>query len=122
MKRIIISWAVGSLLFASMGCTTMREVRPAERPLQEVLRTGDHVIVYEDSGRIVDMRYVRTDGTTLRGSLFADGLTPVEVEIDRIERVEVERIAAGRTGLAVVGGIIMAPIAALGLGMSLAEQ
>ncbi|WP_405231709.1 hypothetical protein [Lentisalinibacter salinarum] len=122
MKRIIISWALVSLLFASTGCTTMREVRPGERPLREVLRTGDHVIVYEDTGRIVDMRYVWTDGTTLRGSLFADGLTPVEVEIDRIERVEVERIAAGRTGLAVVGGIIMAPIAALGLGMALAEQ
>lgn len=122
MKRIIISWTVVSLLFASAGCTSMREVRPAERPLTEVLRTGDHVIVYEDTGRIVDMRYVRTDGTTLRGSLYTDGLTPVTVEIDRIERVEVERIAAGRTGLAVAGGIILAPIAALGLGLALAEQ
>ena len=122
MKKTIVICTALSFLVTSVGCTSMRELRPSDRALDEVLRTGDHVIVYEDTGRIVDMRYVRTDGSLLRGSLFEDGLTPVAVEMERIERVEIERVAVGRTSLAVAGGIILAPIAALGLGLSLAEQ
>lgn len=121
--RILIATAAGlTMVIATVGCTTMRAVSHTERPLEEVLRTGDHIVVYEDTGRILDMRYVLIDGGTLRGSLAADGLTPVAVELDRIERVEVERLAAGRSSLAVAGGIILAPIAALGLGLGLAEQ
>lgn len=122
MRNLIVVVAALAVLATVCGCTSMREVRLTKRPLEEVLRTGDHIVVYEDTGRILDMRYVLIDGGTLRGSLAADGLTPVAVELVRIERVEVERLAAGRSSLAVAGGIILAPIAALGLGLGLAEQ
>ena len=58
----------------------------------------------------------------MRGSLVFDGLEPVEVRLDEIEKIEAERIAAGRTAAAVLGGVVLAPIAAVGAGIVLAEQ
>jgi hypothetical protein len=58
----------------------------------------------------------------MRGSLFFDGLEKVEVELGDIEKIEAERIAAGRTAAAVLGGVVLAPLAAVGAGIALAEQ
>ena len=110
------------LLAALVGCTTMQEVKPKEVLLMGHLKIGDHIVVYEKSGRIVDMRFVLIEGEVLRGSLFDDGLEPVEIKLDQIEKIEAERIAAGRTTAAVLGGIVLAPIAAVGAGLAFAEQ
>ena len=109
-------------LSAVTGCTTMKEVNHQNVDLENYLDIGDHIVVYEKSGRIIDMRFVIIEGTTMRGSYIDDGLEPVEVELDQIERIETEKIAAGRTIAAVLGGIVLAPLAAIGAGVGLAEM
>lgn len=110
------------VLAAFGGCTTMKEVRPQDGSVVDYLEIGDHIVVYEKSGRIVDMRFVLGDENVLRGSLSHDGLEAVEISIADIERIEAERVAAGRTTGVIVGGIVLAPIAALGAGLALAGQ
>lgn len=121
MTRNILKCLMVLMLPVFVGCTTMQEVKPKDGMPADFLEIGDHIIVYEKSGRIVDMRFVRVDENVLRGSLFSDGLEPVAIDIDQIERIEAERIAAGRTAGAVLGGIVLAPIAAVGAGMAIAE-
>ncbi len=122
MRPCIHSSMTILLLFALVGCTTMQEVKQQEGLLTNYLEIGDHIIVYETSGRMVDMRFVLVEGNVLRGSLFNDGLEAVEIKLEHIEKIEAERIALGRTTAAVLGGIVLAPIAALGAGLALAEQ
>ena len=112
------------MLFVAIlaGCTTMKEVKQKDRPLGDYLNIGDHIVVYEKSGKIVDMRFVLIEDDVLRGSYFDDGLEPVEIRLDQIEKVEAERIAVGRSAAVVLGGILLAPIAAVGAGLALAGQ
>ena len=118
-----IRTAISIILFALLsGCTTMQEMKARDIQLADQLTTGDHVIVYTRSGRIIDMRFVLIEGDVMRGSLAVDGLEPVEIRLNEIEKIEAERIAAGRTAAAVLGGIVLAPIAAVGAGLVLAEQ
>ena len=122
MRRCIYRSPATLLLAALFGCTTMQEVKQQEWLLTDYLEIGDHIIVYETSGRIVDMRFVLMEGNVLRGSLFDDGLESVEIKLEHIEKIEAERIAFGRTTAAVLGGIVLAPLAAVGAGLALAEQ
>ncbi len=110
------------LLAALLGCTTMQEVKQREGLLTDYLEIGDHIIVYETDGRIVDMRFVLVEDNVLRGSLFDDGLESVEIQLEHIEKIEAERIALGRSTAAVLGGIVLAPLAAVGAGLALAGQ
>ena len=113
-KLIIILIAGISLV----GCTTMRPIEAQRSNLTEQVEVGDHLIVYEKSGRIVDMTLGVIDGDSLEGTLADNSLIPVEVDINDIEKVEVEKIDGVKTTLAVVGGtIVILPllvIAALG--------
>ena len=122
MRHCTHNYLVFFLLLYLSGCSTMQEVRRDVAQLKDYLEVGDHVVVYEKSGRIIDMRFVLIDGDVLRGSLFFDGLEKVEVELGDIEKIEAERIAAGRTVAAVLGGVVLAPLAAVGAGIALAEQ
>jgi len=122
MRRSIYRSLATLLLAALFGCTTMQEVKQQEWLLTDYLEIGDHIIVYETNGRIVDMRFVLIEGNVLRGSLFDDGLESVEIKLEHIEKIEAERIAFGRTTAAVLGGIVLAPLAAVGAGLALAEQ
>lgn len=102
-----------------VGCTTMRPVETEQSKLTEQLEVGDHLIVYEKSGRIVDMTLDVIGGDSLEGTLAGNNFIPVEVDIDDIEKIEVEKIDGVKTTLAVVGGVIvivpLAMIAAVGL-------
>ncbi len=121
--RLCIYRSLATLLLAALfGCTTMQEVKQQEWLLTDYLEIGDHIIVYETNGRIVDMRFVLIEGNVLRGSLFDDGLESVEIKLEHIQKIEAERIAFGRTTAAVLGGIVLAPLAAVGAGLALAEQ
>ena len=122
MRVCIYSILIVLLHLALLGCTTMQEVKQRGAQLSDYLKIGDHIIVYEKTGRIVDMRFVLVDGDVLRGSFFDDGLEPVEINLEQIEKIEAERIAAGRTTAAVLGGIVLAPIAAIGAGLAISEQ
>ncbi len=102
-----------------VGCTTMRPMETEQSKLTEQLEVGDHLIVYEKSGRIVDMTLDVIDGDSLEGTLAGNNFIPVDVNIDDIEKIEVEKIDGVKTTLAVVGGVIvivpLAMIAAVGL-------
>ncbi len=102
-KLIIILIAGISLV----GCTTMRPIEPQQSNLIEQVEVGDHLIVYEKSGRIVDMTLGVIDGDSLEGTLADNSFLPVEVDIDDIEKIEVEKIDGAKTTLAVVGGTIV---------------
>ena len=102
-KLIIILIAGISLI----GCTTMRPIEAQQSNLAEQVEVGDHLIVYEKSGRIVDMTLGVIDGDSLEGTLADDTLIPVEVDINDIEKIEVEKIDGVKTTLAVVGGAIV---------------
>ena len=102
-----------------VGCTTMRPVETGQSRLTEQLEVGDHLVIYEKSGRIADMTLTLIDGDSLEGTLADNSLIPVEVDINDIEKIEVEKIDGVKTTLAVVGGAIvivpLAMIAAVGL-------
>ena len=113
-KLIVILIAGISL----MGCTTMKPVDIRKSDLTEQLDGGDHLVVYEKSGRKVDMTLTLIDADYLRGTLGENTSVPVEVHIDDIETIESEKIAVARTAGAILGGIVLLPFAVLGLAMS----
>ncbi len=90
-----------------VGCTTMRPIETGQANLIEQLEVGDHLIVYEKSGRIVDMTLAVIDDDSLEGTLADNSLVPVEVDINDIKKIEVEKIDGVKTTLAVVGGTII---------------
>ncbi len=102
-KLIIILTSAISLI----GCTTMRPIEAQQSNLAEQVEIGDHVIVYEKSGRIVDMTVAVIDGDSIAGTLADNSSLPVSVDINGIERIEVEKIDGAKTTLAVVGGTIV---------------
>ena len=68
------------------------------------------------------MTLTEIDGGVLRGSYRGQGLQSVEVFIDDIAMLEVEKISAGKTTAAVIGGIVLLPIVALGAVFAMAAQ
>ena len=90
-----------------VGCTTMRPVETGQSNLTEQLEVGDHLVIYEKSGRIADMTLTLIDGDSLEGTLAGNNFIPVEVDINDIEKIEVEKIDGVKTTLAVVGGTIV---------------
>lgn len=90
-----------------VGCTTMRPLETEQSSLIEQLEVGDHLVIYEKSGRIADMTLTLIGDDSLEGTLADNSLIPVEVDIDDIEKIEVEKIDGVKTTLAVVGGTIV---------------
>ena len=105
-----------------IGCTSMRELDSREPEFAAQIEVGDHLIVHEKGGRIVDMTLTEIDDGVLRGSYRGQGLQTVEVHIDEIALIEVEKISAGKTTAAVIGGIVLLPIVALGAVFAMAAQ
>ena len=105
-------------LFALSGCTTMKTVNLEKVNLVDVVETGDHLVIFEKTGRVVDMTLTRVEDNRLIGSLTGSGLSTVEVNIDDIEKIEIEKISGLKTTGAVIGGtaIVTAAAAAMLLG------
>ncbi len=104
------------------GCTSMRTVDLAQVDFADDIETGDHLVVYEKQGRIVDMKVTQVEGGVLYGSLTEDGLTTVKVRLTDVEKIEIEKISGAKTTGAVVGGIVLLPIFILGAGMAVAAE
>ena len=102
-KLIIILIASISMI----ACTTMRPIDREKYELNEKLEIGDHLVVYEKTGRIVDMKLDSIEGDYLEGTSTDGFPTMVDVKIDDIEKIEVEKIDGVKTTLAVVGGAIV---------------
>lgn len=103
-SKLIITLIAG---FSLLGCTTMRPIEAQQSNLAEQVEVGDHLIVYEKTGRIVDMTVSVIDDDYLEGTLADNTRIPVEVDINDIETIEVEKIDGAKTTLAVVGGAII---------------
>jgi len=119
-KQLILLVSIISLA----GCTSMRVVDMAQADFADSFETGDHLVVYERQGRIVDMTFTKLENGVLYGSLTNDGLMTVEVDLADIEKVEIEKISGAKTTGAVVGGIILLPVVAAGavLGVAASEM
>ncbi len=101
-----------------VGCTTMRPIDTRKADLIEQLKVGDYVVIYQKSGRSVDMTIHAIDAYTLQGTLGKNNGTSVQVDIDDIETIEKEGIAVAKTTGAILGGIVLLPFAILGVAMS----
>ena len=110
IKRILILITVFSLA----GCTSMRPMDISEPDFAEQLEAGDHLVVYEKSGRVIDMTLAQVEDTKLVGSWHDNGYDTVDIEIDQIVKIEIEKISGPKTTAAVVGGIILIPVVAAG--------
>ncbi|NVJ48852.1 MAG: hypothetical protein HWE13_11955 [Gammaproteobacteria bacterium] len=104
VTRLMLYWLILSLA----GCTSMRAVNPGQS--HESLALKDRIVVYEKSGRVIDMTLVRIDEHQIVGSLTNAPMTSVIIDLDDVEKIEVEAIDGGKTTLAVVGGIILLPL------------
>ena len=106
------------ILFVSFvaltGCTSMRTVDMAQEDFIDHFEVGDHLVVYEKQGRIIDMQFTQVEDGVLYGSLSNDGLTTVEVRVADIEKIEIEKVSGAKTTGAIVGGIILLPVVAAG--------
>ena len=92
---------------ALSGCTSMRAIE-SNASVAEQISVGEHLVVYEKSGRVVDMTVRVIDTDRLGGTLGTEGGAPVEVLLADIEKIEVERIDGAKTTLAVVGVTVVA--------------
>ena len=92
---------------ALSGCTSMRAIE-SNASVAEQISVGEHLVVYEKSGRVVDMTVRVIDTDRLGGTLGTEGGAPVEVLHADIEKIEVERIDGAKTTLAVVGVTVVA--------------
>ena len=112
MTNRIILVLIAAIAFS--GCTTMRPVNGEATDLAETARAGDRMVIYEKSGRIVDMTYSHLDGDRIVGSTGSNGHAPVEVAIADVQRLEIEKIDGAKTTLAIIGGtIVVVPLVAL---------
>ena len=102
-KRIVTLVTAISLV----GCTTMRTMEAEKETLAEKIEVGDHLVVYESSGRIVDMTLTEFDGSNLHGKLTADSFIGVDVNIDDVEKLEIEKVDGVKTTFAVIGGAVV---------------
>lgn len=109
-------------LTSMVGCTSMQSVKSEPSRLAEQLEVGDRLVIYESSGRVIDMTLAMIDGDTLRGALTIAPATLVEVNIADIQKIEVEKVDGGMTALAVVGGtaavVLVLPLLVLGAALS----
>lgn len=105
-------------VIALSGCTSMRTVDMAQADFTEHFETGDHLVVYETHGRIVDMKVTGVQNGVLYGSLAHDGLVTVKVRLADVEKIEIEKISGAKTTGAVIGGIVLLPVVAVGAGLA----
>jgi hypothetical protein len=108
-KSLIVLLAAVSLV----GCTSMRPLDANQANLASKLEAGDHVVVYERSGRILDMDFRDLQNDRIRG-WATDGTGPVSVGIDDVEHLEIEKIDGVKTTLAVAGGTVAAAVVIAG--------
>ncbi len=98
---------------ALTGCTTTRPL-DSTIGLSKQIEPGDHLIVYENTGRRLDMTLQSVAKDRLTGTLREDDSATVEVLFTAIEKMEVERIDGQRT-TTTVGGILLTAVLLIGL-------
>ena len=100
------------LLLAALvlsGCTTTRTV-DSTTGLTAQIQSGDHLIVYENSGRKLDMTLQSLANDRLTGMLSGNDGKTVEVLFTDIEKIEVKEIDRAKTAGVVIGTILGAAL------------
>jgi len=77
-------------------------VKPSE--ISQHLEAGDRLLIHEKSGRTLELDLTGIVGDLLYGTLPDDAGTRVQVAMNDIETIDVEKIDGVKTTLAVVGG------------------
>ncbi len=94
----------------------MRTIKTQKSNLTDQVAVGDHLKVYEKSGRIVDMTLRAFDHESLKGTLRDNSSTPVVVKINDIKKIKVEKHDKVKSMAAFLGVITVAvPILAIGM-------
>ncbi len=96
-------------ILALPGCTTTRPV-DSTTGLATQIQPGDHLVVYESTGRKLDMTLQGLAKDRLTGTLRADEGKTVEVLFTDIEKMEVRKIDRAKTAGVVVGTILGAAL------------
>ena len=109
-SKLIISLLAA---IALVGCTSMRPMDAARVDLASQLEPGDHLVVYESSGRVLDMKFRDIEEQRIRG-WDTESSGPVSVAVADIERLEIEKVDGVKTTLAVAGGTVAIAIVAAG--------
>ena len=117
-KKTILLAALLSLA----GCTSMRPLAMAQADFTDYIKTGDHLIVYEKYGRVLDIKVARVEPGVIHGSLVGAGWSTVMVELPDVEKIEIEKISGAKTTGAVVGGIVLLPIFVAFVGLGAAAE
>ena len=117
-RQLIVMISIVSLV----GCTSMRAIEMEQTDFTDHIDTGDHLVVYEKDGRIVDMHVAKVEETVLYGSLVGAGWSTVTVELKDVEKIEIEKISAAKTTGAAVGGLVLLPIVAAFAGLGMAAE
>lgn len=109
------------IIFSLIGCTSMVKMDHADPQKVAEIKIGDHLLVYEKSGRVSDFIVAYADETKVRGNVVQSGKSQVntgeyQVEINwqDITKLEIEKPDGAKTILAIAGGIVLIPVIVLG--------
>lgn len=107
MKNFVCMLTILSLL----GCTTFKPVEYKEVSLSEIVEVGKTYKFTEVDGSVTEMKVTSVSETEVTGTMES-GIGKTIQAVD-LQSIEVETIDGGKTTLAVIGGIILLPIALL---------
>lgn len=111
MKRVFIWSAIAALCLS--GCTTMRTVDHQGFPLTDLVAVGNTYTFTKTSGSRIVMEVTEVTNSYVVGTR-ANGLGTT-IEVNDLREIEVEKVEGGKTTLAVLGGIVIVPIAIVGV-------
>lgn len=111
--RTISHLVILSLLVCGSGCMSMQPLK-SQVPVTEQIEIGDNVEVVDNRGLIHRFTVGKITDTDLAGPDSSGSLISIPVA-DAVQ-ISAEKVDGGRTTLAVVGGLVAAPIVLLGLG------
>ena len=103
--RIILCSAT---LLLTVGCTSTKTVTP-DMDLANYLKRGESMVVYQQDGSMDALLFGKVTETHLLGSLNQAPYMQLSIPLDEITGIQVERVHAGKTTLAVIAGVIVIP-------------
>ena len=98
-----------SVILALGACTTTRPV-DATNDLSVQLQPGDRLVVYERTGRKLDMELKDISTDRLTGALRSNDDRAVEVRFTDIVKIEVREVDRTKTAGVVIGTILGAAL------------
>lgn len=92
-----------------LGCTTFKPVEYTEVSLPDLIEVGETYKFTKTDGTVIEMKVTSVSADEVTGTMEGGGGRTI-LATD-LQALEVETIDGGKTTLAVIGGIILLPIA-----------